>query len=161
MLGGRQRVAVRSIHHRDAAGRGGLDVNGVDTGTGTADDFQMRCFFQGFGTDQGCRAHHDAVELFQFLGQYGRILDGVTGFDGEPGFFEQGQAIGVDAVTGEDFHGSSKGVDSRRKIARQNPMRGVGRITMYTGYGGCLKQPQRPGDGASYAWESCTNSTLD
>ena len=162
MLGGGQGIAIRGIHDRDAARGGSLDINGIDTGTGTADDFQMRCFFQGFGTDQRCRAHHDAVEFFEFLRQHGRIFDGITGFNGETGFFEQGQAIGMDAVTSEDFHGSSKGVDSRRKIARQNPMRGVGRrITMYTGYGGHIMQPQRPGDGASYAWESCTNSTLD
>ena len=109
LLGGGQRVAVRRIHHRDAAVGGGFDVDGVDTGAGTTDHAQVRGMDEGLGRHLGGRTDDQHVDVGQGARQRAGVFDGVDGLDRPAGVAEQGQTIFVDTVASKNAHGALRG----------------------------------------------------
>ena len=91
VLGRGDGVAVRRVHHHDAAGGGGFDVDIVHADAGAADDFQV-----GGGVEQ-------------FLGDFGGGADGeavIVADDGaQVGGGEAGFQIDLDAAVAEDVDG--------------------------------------------------------
>jgi len=94
VLGGRDRIAKRRVHHDDAATRRRGYVDIVDADAGASDDFQP-----GRGTDQllrhlGGGAHREAVILIDDFQQLVLVLAEIR------------QVVDVDAVISKDLDGA-------------------------------------------------------
>jgi hypothetical protein len=93
VLGGGDRIAERRVHHDDAAGGGGRDIDIVDADAGAADDLELRCALQELGGHLGGGADREPVELADHLGEL--FLVGT----------ELGHEHGVDAAVLENLDG--------------------------------------------------------
>ena len=94
VLGGGDRIAERRVHHDDAGGGRGRDIDIVDADAGAADDFQVLRGLDHIGGDLGRGADGDAV---------------IFGDDLEQLVFRQaGLHIGLDAALLEDRDGGRR-----------------------------------------------------
>ncbi len=104
MFGGGQGVAVGGVHDRDAARRGGLDVDGVHAGAGAADHLQAAGIRQRIGGDRRGRTHQHGIGIGQRQPERFGVLDR-GGFDDLPArIAEQGQAIVMDSIARQHSH---------------------------------------------------------
>jgi hypothetical protein len=90
VLGGGDRVAKRGVHHHDALGRGGGEVNIIDPDPGAADDLQVIGFCDDIGGSLGGGPHRQTVILANDLGQPSGVLAQI------------GLEVGLDAAIAED-----------------------------------------------------------
>ena len=86
VLGGRDGVGVRCIHHEHPVGRRRLDVDVVDPDSGPANDLQVRRGGDQIGIDDRCRADDQAGSAAHALEQCGAI-----GSDGDVDVTERSQ----------------------------------------------------------------------
>ena len=107
VLGGGERIAVGGVHHRDALGGGGIDIDGVDAGAGAADDFQLFRAFDGLSRDQRGRTHEHGIDAFEGGGEFGGVFDRIGNFDGPTGVAKHRQAVFVDSIACQHFHQSA------------------------------------------------------
>ena len=93
MFGRRDRIPERRVHNHDTAAGGGIDIDIVDTDTGTADNFEIAGGFENLGRHLGRRPDREAV-IFPDAGDQ---------------FFwlHAGNDIGFDAVGFEYIDGGS------------------------------------------------------
>ena len=96
VLGGRDRIAERRVHHNDAlrGGRRYFDV--VDADTGAADHLQLLCFLDDLRGRLGRRADRKAVVIADDLGKLILVLA------------EVGLEVDLDAAVFEDLHGGRR-----------------------------------------------------
>ena len=103
VLGGGDRIAERRVHHDDALGGRGRDVDIVDADAGAADHLQVLRLLQDLRRHLGGRADREAVEIADHLGEL--VLVGA----------ELGLEIDLDAAILEDLHGGG-----RQRIGDEN-----------------------------------------
>ena len=96
VFGGGDRIAERRIHHDDALGgrRGNIDV--VDPDAGAPDHLQAFCLLQDLGRHLGGRAHRQAIEIADQLGEL--LLVGA----------ELRLEVNLDPAIPEDLHGGGR-----------------------------------------------------
>src|SRR5262249_17120890 len=96
MLGCRDRIAERRIHHDDALGgrRGNVDV--VDADAGAPDHLQAFCLLQNLGRHLGGRANGEALEIANDVGEL--LLVGA----------ELRLEVDLDPAILEDLHGGGR-----------------------------------------------------
>ncbi len=93
VLGGRDRIAERRVHHDDALGRGGGDLDIVDADAGAADHLEVGGLLEDFCGGLGRRADGEAVVIADDLGELVLVLA------------EVGLEVDLDAAILEDLHG--------------------------------------------------------
>ena len=93
VLGGGDRVAEGRVHHHDALGRGGRDIDVVDADAGAADDAQVAGLVDQVGGHLGRRADGEAVVVADDLGELRLVLA------------ELRLEVDLDAAVAEDLHG--------------------------------------------------------
>ena len=103
VFGGGDRIAERRVHHDDALGRGGGNLDIVDADAGAADHFQPRRLLDDFRGRLGGGADREAVIIADDLGELFLVLA------------EIGLEIDLDAAILEDLHGGG-----RQRVGNEN-----------------------------------------
>ena len=101
VLGDGGGVAARGVHHDDAALGGGIDVDGVDPGPGSADDFQTAGVFQRGPGDLGGAAD-DQTFVVAEAGRQRRLVERAGDVDLEPVLAEGVDTDGIERVGDEN-----------------------------------------------------------
>ena len=96
MLGRRDRIAERRVHHDDALGGGGRNVDIVDADAGAADHLQALGLLENLRRHLGGRADRKSVETVDQRCEFVLVLA------------EVGLKIDLDAAILEDLHGSRR-----------------------------------------------------
>src|SRR5882724_9606109 len=103
MLGDRDSVAPGSIHHRDAALGGGIEVDVVYAYAGATDDAQLLRVREKCGVYLHRRANHEGIGIAHVLGKI--VLDVVGGDDRPTWFFAEKRNSGWRSLLGDnDLH---------------------------------------------------------
>ena len=103
VLGGRDRIAERRVHHDDALGRGGGDLDIVDADAGAADHLEVGRLVEDFRGRLGRGADRKAVIVADDLGELVLVLA------------EIGLKVDLDAAVFEDLNGCR-----RERIGNEN-----------------------------------------
>ena len=103
VLGGRDRIAERRVHHDDALGGGGGNFDIVDADAGAADHLQPRRLLDDLGGRLGRRADGEPVIVADDLGELVLVLA------------EIGLEVDLDAAILEDLHGGG-----RERVGNEN-----------------------------------------
>ena len=111
MLRRRDRIAERRIHHDDALGSRRGDVDVVDADAGAPDHLQAFCLLQDLGRHLGGRAHRQAVEIADQLGEL--LLVGA----------ELRLEVDLDPAIPEDLHGGGRERIGDENLGRHGGLR--------------------------------------
>ncbi|MGY3288682.1 hypothetical protein ACVWWP_001749 [Bradyrhizobium sp. LM3.6] len=103
VLGGRDRIAERRVHHDDALGRGGGNLDVVDADPGAADHLEVGGLLEDLGGRFRRGADRKAVVIADDLGELVLVLA------------EIGLEIDLDAAVFENLHGCG-----RERIGNEN-----------------------------------------
>ena len=103
VLGGRDRIAERRVHHDDALGGRGGNLDIVDADAGAADHLQPRRLLDDLGGRLGGGADRKPVVIADDLGELVLVLA------------EIGLEVDLDAAILEDLHGGG-----RQRIGNEN-----------------------------------------
>jgi len=102
MLGGRDGVAERRVHHDDALGCRRRNIDIVDADAGAADDLEVFCIGENLRRHLGGRADGEAVKTADDFGELVFVLA------------ETGLEIDLDAAVLEYLHGGGDSASEMR-----------------------------------------------
>ena len=108
VLGGRDRIAERRVHHDDAARGRGRNVDVVDADAGAADDLQLRRPLEQLRGDLGRRADRKAVIVADDPGELVLVEPGLD-VDLDAALLEDGDGGGRKLVGNENARSHGDG----------------------------------------------------
>ncbi|MGY3426582.1 hypothetical protein ACVWZW_007086 [Bradyrhizobium sp. F1.13.4] len=103
VLGSRDRIAERRVHHDDALGRGGGNLDVVDADAGAADHLEIGRLLEDLRGRLGRRADREAVVIADDLGELVLVLA------------EIGLEVDLDTAVFEDLYGGG-----RERVGNEN-----------------------------------------
>ena len=115
MLGGRDRIAERRVHHDHAAGGRGWNVDVVDADARAADDLEFRRALEQLGGDFGVGANGEPVIVANDLGE---LLFVETRFD-----------VDLDAALLEDRDGGGRKLIGNENTGSYGDCPGMATVT--------------------------------